>query len=138
VLLWVAAFIAAFLAEYYHDRLYIAYNQLTNANIPPWTRQETMRKRVRRALWKTFWLSVLQWFDLVGILGLKLPIVCIASGGIAGSLWATREAMWEDWKEAHARFVGGMRDKHRRVTRGSDGEQPVDSDPDQLPLLNKE
>jgi hypothetical protein len=44
--------------------------------------------------------------------------------------------MWDDWKEARARYVGSMSDgKNRRVKRGSDGEQPVESDPDQLPLL---
>lgn len=132
-------FIAAFAAEYWHDRLFIAYNQLTNANIPPWTRRETQRRRIYRALWKTFLLSVLQWFDLAGIVAWKLPILGIASGGIAGGMYAVWKSMWEDWEEASARYAGMKRQKARAITRGSDGdEQSIYSDPDQLKLLEEE
>ena len=134
----VAAGVAAFLAEYYHDRLSINYITHTNSNIPPWTRKETMRRKVWKTLRITFALSCLQWFDMVGIIGMRLPLYGIAAGSIAGSLWAVWCSMWEDWKEAHARFVGPMAlARLRRRGRGSDSEQSVEGDPDQTTLLEE-
>lgn len=133
LILGVVAFVAAFLAEYYHDRWSIEYNQLTTANIPPWTREEFMRKKVARALWKTLYLSALQSFDLIGVIQWKLPVWAICAGGAAGSLLAVRVTMWEDWREARSRMYDAT-GKRKPRTKDQDDQQTVE-DPDQIGLL---
>lgn len=124
----VVAFVVSMTAEFVHDRLAIEYNQLTSRKVPPWTRRSAMKRRVRKALWKTLWLCGLQWVDMVGIFKFHLPILAIAAGSTAGSLLATRATMWGDWQAGVDRYRT-FRTKARLT-----GGETSPPDPHQLPL----